>query len=112
MMLCKILENFNGSQDGLVTTSFVKGQEVDISDYLMGCINKNWVLPLEVSQETEISTEAKEETEISTEAKEETEISTESKEETEISTESKNETKEISNKAIITDGNKKQAKNK
>jgi len=46
-MLCKILQDFNGSQDGLVATFFEKGSVVDVSDYLMSCINKNWVQPAE-----------------------------------------------------------------
>lgn len=43
MTQCKILKDFPGSQDGLTVTQFKAGEVVEISDYLMSCIDKSWV---------------------------------------------------------------------
>jgi len=66
MTECEILKDFPGSQDGVTTTQFYAGQIVELSDYLMSCIDKSWVRV----------------------------------------TSDKPKQKEISNKAIITDGEK------
>ena len=42
-MLCKILKDFMGSQDGLISEKFEEGTVRDISDYLYACIDKSWV---------------------------------------------------------------------
>jgi len=43
MTECEILKDFPGSQDGLKVTHFKAGETVEISDYLMSCIDKSWV---------------------------------------------------------------------
>jgi len=39
----KILKSFKGSQSGAVTTQFNAGDEVELSDYLLSCIDKTWI---------------------------------------------------------------------
>lgn len=48
-MRCKILKDFNGSQDGTVTVQFTAGTTVEMSEYLMGCADKSWFEPADES---------------------------------------------------------------
>jgi hypothetical protein len=63
MTKCEILNDFPGSQDGLVTTHFKAGETVDISDYLLGCVDKSNIKILseesEKPEEKEIKIENK-----------------------------------------------------
>lgn len=44
-MLYEILKDFPGSQDGTKTEQFKAGTTVDLSDYLVSCIDPTWVRP-------------------------------------------------------------------
>lgn len=43
----KILKDFIGSQNGTVNTQFNKGETVELSDYLVSCVNPSWVQKVE-----------------------------------------------------------------
>ena len=62
MTECEILKDFPGSQDGLKVTHFKAGEVVNISDYLMSCIDKSWVRvigkPEDREEQPEISNKA------------------------------------------------------
>ncbi len=122
-MLCKILQDFKGSQDGLITTDLKKGEVVDVSDYLMGCIDKSWVSSIE--GEPEIENEADSENENESENHDESEAQADSENDEESKGESENEADSeksdeviaeipvINNKAVVTDGKQSKAgKNK
>lgn len=44
-MLYDILKDFNGSQDGRITESFIAGTQRELSDYLVSCIPSDWARP-------------------------------------------------------------------
>ncbi len=46
MTLCDIHEDFRGSQDGVTVEQFVKGSQVELSEYLLSCIDKSWAAPV------------------------------------------------------------------
>jgi len=39
----RILQTFNGSQDGRFTNAFEAGTEAELSDYLVSCVPAEWV---------------------------------------------------------------------
>jgi hypothetical protein len=46
-MLCKILKDFSGAQDGVLVTHFSAGTIAEVSEYLFSCIDKSWVQVVE-----------------------------------------------------------------
>lgn len=58
MTKCEVLKDFTGSQDGIFATDFTAGEIVELSDYLMGCVEKSWVKVLAKKAEPEISNKA------------------------------------------------------
>jgi propanediol dehydratase small subunit len=58
MTKCEILKDFTGSQDGIFATDFTAGEIADLSDYLMGCIDKSWVKVISQKNAAEISNKA------------------------------------------------------
>ena len=39
----KILKSFKGSQNGTVNTDFAAGETVELSDYLVSCVDHKWI---------------------------------------------------------------------
>ena len=39
----KILKSFVGSQAGTANTNFTAGETVELSDYLVSCVNPKWI---------------------------------------------------------------------
>ena len=55
-MLYDIIKDFKGSQDGRITEQFKAGTQAELSDYLVACVNPEWVRP--VGKPTEIENKA------------------------------------------------------
>lgn len=48
-MIHEIVKDFHGSQDGRFTEHFKAGEKIDLSDYLVACVNPDWVrLPVAI----------------------------------------------------------------
>ena len=50
----KVLKSFAGSQNGTVTTQFNKGEVVELSDYLLSCVDPDWVEKVADKQEPKV----------------------------------------------------------
>jgi len=46
-MKYRILKDFSGSQDGRFCESFRAGDIVELSSYLVGCVDPSWIAPVE-----------------------------------------------------------------
>jgi hypothetical protein len=54
-MKYKILKDFPGSQDGTKSEWFHAGTVVDLSDYLVSCVDKSWIKAVEVDNKAVIT---------------------------------------------------------
>ncbi len=43
MATYRILKSFRGSQDGTRTESFEAGEDRELSDYLVSCVDPSWI---------------------------------------------------------------------